>query len=192
MKSQLQLFKKRSSSYGSDLLKTRKGREGGRPLDTKNTMHLVLRSTKARGDWSFKKAKNEKKINALVKKFSEKYGVKILSLANVGNHLHFHIKLGSRHTYKPFIRALTASIAMAITGASRWNPLYKDSNDKFWDRRPFTRVVQSFKAFLTLKSYIHINQIEGFGYSKEEARFLYQLDKKYAKTPSHNHNRSAS
>jgi len=169
---QLHLIKPGSKSYGGELLKTRKGRAHGRPLSTQDTMHLVLRSTRAKGNWSFKRPQNERKIRAIVEKFSARYGVKIISLGNVGNHLHFHIKLARRQGYKPFIRAVTAAIAMAVTGASRWKPLKKTSNWKFWDYRPFTRVVQSYRAFLTLKDYIEINQLEGLGCERVEARFL--------------------
>ena len=174
---QLKLLKPTAKSYGGELLKTRKGRSTGRPLSTKDSMHLVLRSTKARGDWSFKKQGNEKKIRGIVEKFSVKYGVKVLSLGNVGNHLHFHIKLTHRAGYKPFIRAVTAAIAMAVTGTSRWTSKNQTKNGggkrlKFWDYRPFTRVVQSFRAFLTLKDYIEVNQLEGLGVDRIDARFL--------------------
>ncbi|MDZ4678706.1 MAG: transposase [Oligoflexia bacterium] len=165
-------LKKSNKSYGGELLKTRKGRSQPRPLDTRNTMHLVLRSSKATGEWSFKKTKNEIKIREIVSKFSTKYGVRILSLANVGNHLHFQIKLSNRFAYKPFIRAITAAIAMGVTGTSRWNKLKKEAKDRFWDYRPFTRVVQSFRAFLNLRDYIQINQLEGLGTSRVEARFI--------------------
>lgn len=189
---QLSLLKKMPNSYGGELLKTRKGRARGRPLDTKNTMHLVLRSSKAKGDWSFKKSKNARNINAIIAKFSKKYGVRILSYANVGNHLHFHIKLTNRHTYKPFIRAISSAIVSAVTGCNRWQSLddihesqlhsYASkavvaassksgkSKTKFWDYRPFTRVVIGFRALLGLKDYIRINQMEGFGFTRSEAR----------------------
>jgi hypothetical protein len=114
---QYQLLKDSPKAYGGDLLKTRKGRSEGRPLDTKNTMHLILRSTKAIGPWSFWKPKNKNEIRRITSKFSQKYGIKIISMANVGNHLHFQIKLTNRFTYKPFIRAMTSAIAMAVTGA---------------------------------------------------------------------------
>jgi REP element-mobilizing transposase RayT len=165
---QLQFFKKYQSAYGGELLKKRKARSRGRPLAVKDTMHMVLRSTKAKGDWSFKRPNNAAKIKSIVEKFSVKYGVQIISLANVGNHLHFHVKLGSRYTYKQFIRAVTSAIAMAITGMSRWKKL----DIKFWDYRPFTRIVQSFRALLTLKDYIEINKLEGLGASRDEARYL--------------------
>src|SRR5262245_54273680 len=144
---QMKLLKNQKSSYGGDLLKTRKGRAQGRPLATRSTMHLVLRSTKATGEWSFRRGKNPGHIQRVVKKFSDKYGVRVLSLANVGNHLHFHIQLSSRHTYAPFIRAVTAAIAMVVSGASRVKRLKMAAKDRFWDRRPFSRIVESFKGF---------------------------------------------
>jgi len=171
-KSQFKLLKDEPKAYGGELLKTRKGRRHGRPLDTKNTMHLVLRSSKATGEWAFWRPQNKVKIKLIISKFSQKYGIKVLSMANVGNHLHFQIKLGNRYGYKPFIRAITSAIAMAITGASRWNRLKHESKDRFWDRRPFTRVVQGLRAFLSLKNYIQINQLEGFGLQRPQARFF--------------------
>jgi hypothetical protein len=169
---QKELFKKESKSYGGTLLKTRIGRSYGRPLSTKDSMHLVLRSSKAIKDWSFKKPIHERRINEIVTKFSIKYGVKVLSLANVGNHLHFHIKLANRYTYRPFIRAITSAIAMAVSGASRWNKL----KIKFWDYRPFTRVVQSWRAQLNLRDYLQINQFEGLGFSRPVAHYIVAID----------------
>lgn len=127
-------------------------------------MHLVLRSSKARGLWSFRN--HETKIQEIFEKFSLKYGVKLITAANVGNHLHLQIKLTSRHTYRAFIRATTSAIAMAVTGTHRWKPL----KVKFWDYRPFTRIVQSFRAQLNLKDYIRINQLEGQGFTRAQAR----------------------
>lgn len=163
-------FKKQDTSYGGELLKKRKNRTYGRPLDTDNSMHLVLRSSKAVKAWSFKKPKNEASIEKIVAKFSERYAVKIISWANVGTHLHFHIKLSNRRFYKAFIRAITAAIAMAVTGTSRWKPLKKVAKDRFWDCRPFTRIVFGYKAFRRLKEYIQVNQLEGLGMNRIDAR----------------------
>jgi putative transposase len=207
---QLALLKKTSLSYGGELLKTRAGRLHGRPLDTKNTMHLVLRSSKAKGKWSFRTPKNSRKINEIIMRFSEKYKIQILTVANVGNHLHLHIKLSSRHTYKAFIRAVTSAIAMAVTGINRWtkanikSQLNQGSRPKnkmplpsaltsslsktdglseirersikgqlkFWDYRPFTRVIQGYRAMLTLKDYLLINQFEGMGHQRLTAKIM--------------------
>ena len=121
----MKLLKDQPKAYGGDLLKTRKGRAQPRPIDTKNTKHLILRSSKAKGAWSFWLPKNKVKIRQIISKFSLKHGIKVHSLANVGNHLHFQIKIGSRYSYKRFIRAITSAIAMAVTSASRWKPLKK-------------------------------------------------------------------
>lgn len=179
---QLKLLKDQPKAFGGTLLNTRKGRSQPRPLDTKNTMHLILRSSKARGHRAFWTERNRKLINQIVAKSARRFGIKILTFANVGNHLHFHIKLGNRFTYAPFIRALTASIAMAVTGASRWQPMRESDapyslENRFWDYRPYTRVVQSHRAYLNLKDYISINQAEGFGLGRPEARFFVAWDK---------------
>lgn len=172
-KSQLKLFSGMKTAYGGELLKTRKGRQGPRPLATRNSMHLVLRSTKARGPWSFRSPRNAAKIKAIIRKFSERYGVRIHSMANAGNHLHLHVQFASRYTYRPFIRAVTSAIAMTITGWSRWRKA--PQSVRFWDARPFSRVVQGFGDFLRLKNYVKINQVEGLDFSRDQARLLISL-----------------
>ncbi len=162
-------------------------------------MHLVLRSTKAKGEWSFRKPRNEAHVNRIVDKFALIYGVRVISMANVGNHLHLQIKLSNRFTFKPFIRAVTAAIAMAVTGRNRWtqsdsqkiarnkrdlasdqqNRPSKQPRENFWDCRPYTRVIESFKAWLTLKDYIKINQFEGAGYKREDARFMLKIERQF-------------
>ncbi len=186
------LLKNEPKAYGGELLKTRKGRSRGRPLDTKNSTHMVLRSSKAKGEWSFLRPKNARAVREIFTRFSRKYGVKVVQLVNVGNHLHVHIKLTNRHTYKPFIRAVTGAIAMAITGRTRWNPTAhlksmstktsgkEKTKLKFWDYRPFTRVVMGWRAILTLKDYLKINELEGRGYSRATARNLLQFKPKFS------------
>lgn len=167
---QLNFLKKMKSSYGGTLMTKRKGRLGPRPIATRHTMHLVLRSTKAKGELSFLASKNKRVVEAIVSKFAKKYGVQINKFANVGNHLHLWFKLGNRHAYKPFIRALTAAIAMAVTGRSRWN---RGDGTRFWDRRPFSRIIDcGFRAVQTISDYLRINQLEGSGFARDVARII--------------------
>ncbi len=168
------LFKKQELAYGGELLKTRKGRASGRPIATRQTMHLVLRSTHAKGKWSFLEPKNKENIRSILRRFAEKYGVKLLFGANVGNHIHLEIKLTNRYTYKPFIRAVTAAIAMKVTGISRWKTKEEAGIKRFWDLRPFTRVVVGWKSRLTLKDYIKVNRLEGRGIKRDIAKVLIQ------------------
>jgi len=153
---QLSLFKKDEMAYGGDLLKKRKGRMHGRPLAVKRTMHVVLKSSLAKGEWSFRRHK--KAIASILEKFAARGGIRLISVANVGNHIHIHLKLGNRRTYAPFIRAITSAIAMKVTGRSRWN---KIEGVKFWDRRPFSRIVIGRRGYLTMQDYLRINKYEG-------------------------------
>lgn len=164
---QTSFLKSAPGAYGGTLMKSRKGRARPRPLSTRETMHLVLRSTQARGDWSFALPRHRVKIRALSDRFGRRYGVRVLSLANVGNHLHFHVQLGNRQLYRPFIRALTGAIALSVTGSGRGRPLPKG---RFWDYRPFTRVIQGFRALLGIRDYLEINRLEGLGVPRAKAR----------------------
>lgn len=175
---QLELVKDEGSRYGGSLLNTRKGRSRGRPLSTSNTMHLVMRSEMAKGQMSFCNYKKE--IKVIIDKFSKKYHIRIYSYANVGNHLHLHIKLSNRQQYKAFIRAISSAIMMKVTGMNRWakeSVKEKLSGKRFWTLRPYSRVLKSFKERLSLKDYIEINKLEGFGYNKNQARFIFYREK---------------
>lgn len=139
-------------------------------------MHLILKSTKALGPWNFLRPVHDKKIRHIIDKFAFVYGVKVISMANAWNHLHLQIKLSNRFTYDAFIRALTGAIAMAVTGRSRWTK-GAAAAEKFWDHRPFTRIVESYKAYLRLKDYIRMNEIESEGWKRTEARSMVQVEK---------------
>ncbi len=172
---QLQFLRNSKKEYGGDLLKKRIGRSGGRPVSTQHTMHFVLRSTQATGAWSF--TRHQKAIRRILERFALKNGVRLKSMANVGNHIHIHLQLTNRHSYRAFIRAVTSAIMMAVTGLSRWHRPTARNPRKFWDRRPFSRIVVGFKALLTLSDYILINQLESQGYARSEGRFLLQWQK---------------
>lgn len=166
---QQSFLKSQDLAYGGTLRNKRKGR-GARSLSTKESMHLVLRSSLATKDWSFRKPENDQIIRHTIGHFSKKYGIQILSLANVGNHLHFHIKLNNRYTYTKWIRAITSAIAMKITGMNRWTGGKNSPSEKFWDYRPFTRVVRGFRALTYIKDYLLINRLEGWGVPRATTR----------------------
>ncbi len=169
---QTDLFARSSKSYGGQLLNTRKGRSQGRPISTAKSIHMVLRSSMAVGTMAFNHPRNAGSVRQILTKFAKKYGVSFLSIANVGTHLHFHLKISHRPNYYRFIRAVTAAIAMHVTGRNRWTAGNSEVKTKFWDYRPFTRIIESYRAFLTLKDYIQINQLEGFGIPRVQARWM--------------------
>lgn len=156
-------------------------------------MHLVLKSTKARGEWNFLLPKHSKNIRRIVDKFSFIYGVKVVSFANVANHLHLQIKLSNRFAYRPFIRAITGSIATSVTGRKRVKkhvqagaavmlPVSQKTSLKFWDHRPFTRIVESSKDYLNLKDYIRMNQIEAEGWRRKDSASMVKVEKLFERS----------
>ncbi|MCB0392621.1 MAG: transposase [Bdellovibrionales bacterium] len=157
--------RKEKSEHGGSLKNPQKRK---RPLGLRTTTHIVLRSTKAKKKWSFKKF--ETQIQSIITNFSKKYHIQVLSSANVGNHIHLHLKLPNRKSYCSFIRAISSAIMMKVTGYNRW---HKPPNDfQFWDRRPFSRIVSTWTEFLNLKKYIQVNMWEGLGVNRHAARQL--------------------
>jgi REP element-mobilizing transposase RayT len=153
------------SEHGGSVRGSRKRK---RPIGVRSTMHLVLRSSKARGRWSFLRHKQE--IQIRLQRFAKKNHIHILSVANVGNHIHLHIRVRSRELFRSFIRGLTSSVMMLVTGFSRWRKA--PAGFQFWDQRPYSRIISTWTEFKSLKKYIEVNMWEGLGYPKVVARFL--------------------
>jgi hypothetical protein len=174
----------RQFSFDKQKLKVEKSEHGGalknpqkrkRPLSRRSSMHLVLRSRLAKGDWSFRRHHNSLKM--ILQKFSKRHHVDVREWANVGNHLHLHIRVQDRRTYRNFIRAITAAIMIAVTNFSRWNkaPL----GFQFWDARPFSRIVSTWREVLNLIDYIKINRLQGLGWPTPLARVQIKYPSRY-------------
>ena len=154
---------KQELRFGGALLRKAKNRHD-RPISSQDPMHLVLRSTKAKGRFSFGHAKNFVKVDAIVRSHCLRYGVKLKQFSNNYNHLHLLVKFPSRQTYLRFIRSLTGHLALAVTGASKMKSLKSIFDGKsFWDFRPFSRVVRSRRGYAVARDYVVLNQLEALG-----------------------------
>lgn len=177
--SQSSFLKSTSDKFGGlDALgreRTTRISRGFRPVSVKSSMHLILKSSRARGSWSFLNNNRKQAISKIINQVAKKYGVVLLSGANVGNHIHIHLRVHRRWQYIRFIRVVTARIAFLVTGANKLkSPLRDDSGRKigFWTQRPITRVVHGWKDFLKLSDYIRINKLEGLGWPRSRAEFF--------------------
>lgn len=151
------------SEFGGALLKKRRFRVA-RPVSTKETMHLVLKSSIARGSLSFRMPFHRSKIAAIIRRSCTKFGVTLVRASNNSNHLHLHLKFGSRELYKRFVRSITGQIAMAVTGARKAKPISKLIGKKsFWDARPYTRIAHGRRGFKIVDEYVKLNQLEAEG-----------------------------
>lgn len=153
------------SAHGGNLRCFRRGR-GARPLSSRTSMHLVLRSTQATGARAFNTPGNRARVNRILVRFAAKHGLKIRHpIGNAGNHLHLHIQMNHRRSYYRFIRAVTSAIATSIGGVPA-------AGKKFWDYRPFSRIVETIRQLRRLEDYIYVNDLEGKGISRQAARWI--------------------
>jgi putative transposase len=150
-------------AFGGELLKSAKNRHA-RPVSCKNPMHLVLRSSKAKGRFSFAHHSNLVRVKQVIDRHCLKFGLKLVRFSNNFNHLHLLLKFPSREIYLRFIRSLTAQLAMAVTGAKKLSSMKSILGARrFWDHRPFTRVVRGIKAYRIVFDYIRLNELEACG-----------------------------
>ncbi len=143
--------------FGGEFLKNSNAK-CQRPLSFKNPIHLVLRSSLAKGSFSLLKC--DKSIRNIFIKQSKKFGVKVYRFANAGNHLHLIILPRSRDAYRSFIRSVTGLVARLVLGIQRGN----SKKARFWDKRPFTRVASWGKDFQGLCNYLLRNTLEAIGF----------------------------
>lgn len=150
--------------HGGTLGKGLRKRE--RPLDPKRPLHVVLRSSRARGDWSMLRARHEKRIRHLVHAIARRHDIRVFRFANSGNHLHLVIQAPKRACYQNYLRSLSGLIARAVTGARKGR-----AKGKFWDTLAYSRVVEWGRELRTVDFYLILNELEGLGvWSRRMAR----------------------
>ena len=135
-----------------------------RPISTKQAMHLTLRSSKAKGSRSFLLNRQrslliEKKVHDQARKF----GVKIYRYANVGNHLHLLVRATHRREFTHFLRSISGLIARIALRAER-GAAKLSGITKFWDQRPWTRILNWSRDFENVKRYVELNFNEAMGF----------------------------
>src|SRR5687768_11241955 len=95
----------------------RKGkRKEARPIFSKVPIHLVLRSSRAKGKWSMR---NQPGIEALVRASAKRWRVRLEAFANSGDHLHMLVRVLQKEDFQNFLRAISTMIAKRITGARK-------------------------------------------------------------------------
>jgi hypothetical protein len=148
--------------FGGNLLKGNAKEK--RPVSIKKAMHLVVRSSRARGPLSL--LRKEQRIQEIVGRFATRFGVKVYRLANGGDHLHLTVLPRSRKAFNSFIRSITGLIARLVLGAERGNA----KGLRFWDNRPYTKIVEWGREFRAVSQYLLQNTLEALGFIKYQPR----------------------
>lgn len=153
--------KRRLTHGGAETKGKRKSR---RPLATKKWIHLTLKSEVAKGKLSMLAQRNAKWINQLIKDKAMKFGVEVKEFVNMGNHIHFKLRITSRKLFQNFLRSVTTLIARFVTGARKGK-----SFGKFWQGLAFTRIVETSFEEWQLRGYFTANRIQRqHGYEARE------------------------
>ncbi|HAR42385.1 MAG TPA: hypothetical protein DCS07_07095 [Bdellovibrionales bacterium] len=161
--------KTRFQAHGGE--HTQNKRKKRRPFDPKQALHVVLRSSKARGQYSMLHPHYCNHIRNLMDRLKNRWGIKIYRYANVGNHLHLLIQAPSRVVWQQFIREFSGGVAMIVTGARKGNGLPRSKSSDtpesakrgFWDHLVFTRIVGFGKDFRGVAQYVLKNLWEATG-----------------------------
>lgn len=196
---QLQLFKADLRFFGGRLLHGK--RRKIRPLSSKEPIHIVMRSSWAKGANSFLSARNKNEIQKLINVISQKYFIRVYQVAIAGNHLHLILKISHRGNYKTFVRVLAGSIASHIMKKQSFK-LFKNSvlnqergdphpgatelqgiSQQFWQFRPWTRVLHWGKDFKKCCGYLRQNVLEALGFIKYKPRKDYYAEWLQQTTP---------
>jgi len=142
-------------------------RKNFRPLSERKWIHLVLKSHKAKGPWSFLTPKNQALIQKVLTERAKKWGVQIAEIVNVGTHLHIKCRFKYREGFQNFLRSVTSLIARGITQSRRGVKV-----GKFWQGLAFTRVLKTSFEELQLKGYFKANLREAQKGPKAREEFL--------------------
>lgn len=139
MKQQNLFIEKVPLSFGGSLLKGR--RKARRPLDSKRPLHLILKAEE-----SVILFRHVLKIEEIIRRQNQRFGVQQYSLAIHADHIHFVVKTPQREIYRRWIRALTGVLARKMKIK--------------WRLRPFTRLMCWGRDFINSLSYLRSNNLE--------------------------------
>jgi REP element-mobilizing transposase RayT len=158
-----------NASHGGDLSKGK--RKTFRPIDPKQALHVVLKSSKAKGEFSLLHPRHCNALDSFVRKTAKKWGVRLYRYANVGNHLHLLVQVPTREAWKRFSKELSGGIAQIVTNAQKGSALPRNNEPTtpesakrgFWDHLLFTRIVLFGRDFNSIKKYFIKNFFEAAG-----------------------------
>lgn len=174
--------------HGGELRNKRAGR-GGRPLSSKDPLHVVLKANRHCLGSGLRSYKRFFLIQTLVQRYSLKFYVKIEQISIQGDHIHLLLRASRRSQFQDFLRVLSGQIAqelhrkklMVVTdtpGCSKSLNSGKETGvtkAKLWKHRPFSRVIKGWRAYQVVRDYIQLNEKEALGeipYRKQRLRGL--------------------
>jgi REP element-mobilizing transposase RayT len=134
-----------------------------RVFNPKQPLHVVLKSSKAKGARSL--LLHSRRIAVILSEQSDRHHIRLLQVANAGNHLHLLLEAPSRDFLSAFLRAISGRIAQIV--------MPTESECGFWDARPFSRIVSKGRELRNVAKYLGMNSTEMIGISRPHARQIF-------------------
>ena len=165
---QLSFLPKVKTEHGGNLSTGK--RKSRRPLDPKNSHHLVLRSELAVGARSL--FTNRILAQRIIKKYAQKFQIRIYDCSINGNHIHLLAKGSNRRNLQNFFRVAAGQVAQELL---KLYPLQKDqaspardsthwkNGRTFWSTLIYSKIISWGREFQNVKGYIIRNIKETLG-----------------------------
>ncbi|NUJ57979.1 transposase, partial [Cobetia marina] len=109
--------------------------------------------------------RNADRVETIVRGLAKRKGIRLYHFVNVGNHLHLVLKIDrkqlrvGRDAFQSFIRAATGLIARHVLRAERGSA----KQMKFWQARPFTRLIAWGRDYQHVHRYMTKNAAQARG-----------------------------
>ncbi len=94
-----------------------------------------------------------------IPRLAKRYGIRLYHMSNNGNHIHLVLMAASREGLTTFLRVLGGVIPRRVLGAEKG----RAKKLKFWDSRPYSRILSWGREFKNVLLYVQRNTLESFG-----------------------------
>ncbi len=142
---------------------------GARPFSPRLPAHIILKSSLARGERSL--FLRGRAIDRILNEEVARQGGKLHDGANSGNHLHLLVQFRRPESLRAFLRAISGRIARLVLGSKKGTRVL-GHNQKFWDARPWSRLVSWGRDFANVRRYALVNAHERMGMSRAHSRAM--------------------
>lgn len=173
-------------AFGASLLKGSHPKTK-RVFNAKLPLHVVLKSSKAKGAQSF--LLHSRKIAIILSNQAARHHVRLQQVANASNHIHLLLEAPSREHLSGFLRTITGHIALCVarkrkksaiqvSGAHQattqpFVELPSRETASFWDARPFSRIVSRGRDHRHVARYLGMNSTEMARLSRANVRGIF-------------------
>jgi hypothetical protein len=148
--------------YGGDSIRGK--RKVRRPFKAGRPLHLVFRSSRACGAWSFLQRRNKAVLRNLFEREAKERGLKVLQFRNFGQHLQILARFPDRASLRAFLRVFTQKVMFLITGARKGCP-----KGRFFDAIAYSRVLDDARDLRLLIALLLRPNLPAMGFGRVAA-----------------------